>query len=139
METSKIIFIVSTDNALAREHAQELSALRASFMIWPEQALHPTKHFKQIVHRLKAVVAGDRPLVILTHSEVILAAVGCLVEAKEIAREAVEVRVVMEGGVVRRCRFMIDGFLGDDSGHSWPGFFTPNIVNDVFVAWKEST
>lgn len=138
MEAPKIIFIVSTDNALAREHAQELFALRASFVVWPEQAFHPSKHFKQIAHKLKDALAGDRPLVILTHSEAILSAVGCLVEAKEIAREHVEVRVVMEGGGVRRCRYTIDGHLGDDCGDSWPdGFFV--FGAGPIAVWKETT
>lgn len=138
MDTSKITFIVSTDNALAREHAQELSVLRASFVIWPEQALHPSKHFKQIVHRLKEALAGDRPLVILTHSEAILSAVGCLVEAKEIPREDVEVRLFEEGGVVRRCRYTIDGCLGDACGDPWPvAFFASGI--DAIAAWKGAT
>lgn len=137
MDIPKITFVVSTDNALAREHAQELSALHASFVIWPEQALHPSKHFKQIAHKLKEALAGDRPLVILTHSNAILSAVGELVEAKEIPREDVEVRLVEEDGRMRRCRYTIDGCLGDACGDPWPiGFFYSGV--NAVAAWRES-
>lgn len=118
---SRIIIVLSEDTALAEKHATSLSANGSALVLYPETKLHSKRHFAQVAPLLVAALSGSPPVVIATHSDCVVNALGELVEDGIIPPDDIEV-LLGNADEWRSIRFEARGYLGE----GWPvGWFIP--------------
>ncbi len=129
---SRIIIVLSEDTALAENHAIALAANGSALVLYPETRLHPKHHFAQVAPLLVAALSGSPPVVIATHSDCIVNALGELVEDGIITPDDIEVLLGNADGW-RTIQFEARGYLGE----GWPvGWFIPGGLAKTL--WDEA-